>query len=367
MTVAIAAMAACLSTFLLVILATKWRRHRRDAWLAVWLIAQSLFSGSIALSPAVPQQLALPVLMLGQSMVFLLGPSQYLYAAAALGERPLYLVHSAVLGLATLMLAVALMAGAEATAGAIAIDGARDWLLVIPVAGPLLAAFYPASVVRLIQAKRGVLKEQYADLSRIGFHWLSIWAWTSILFLVGMSTAAATSAFLGWSAGLQVNLGLSLLVAHIAYVGVSGITKPGIFVVPVPFQDLRPSAAPVDRAEAAKDYACVEKVLREQKAYLQEDLTAGHLAETLGWAPERLTRSLRHGGGTKFFDAINAARVREVQELAADPRNDRVSILALAHDAGFGSKTAFYNAFQRHVGCSPAAWRRTVAAEKQSF
>jgi AraC-like DNA-binding protein len=367
MTVAIAAMAACLSTFLLVILATKRRKQRPDAWLALWLTAQSLFSGSIALSPAVPQQLALPLLLFGQGMLFLLGPSQYLYAAAALGERPLYPVHVAMLVLAILMLAVAVMAGAEATAGAIAIDAAANWLLIIPVTGPFMAALYPASVVRLIKAKRGVLKEQYANLSTVGLSWLSIWAWTSILFLASMSIAAATSAFLGWSAGLQVNLALSLLVANIAYVGVRGITKPGVFVAPLPFQHSRPSAAPVDRAEAAKDFARVERVLREQKPYLREDLTAGHLAEALGWAPERLAQSLRHGGGTSFFDAINAARVREVQELATDARNDRVSLLALAHDAGFGSKTAFYNAFQRHVGCSPAAWRRTAVSGKPSF
>jgi AraC-like DNA-binding protein len=99
-------------------------------------------------------------------------------------------------------------------------------------------------------------------------------------------------------------------------------------------------------------------LLAEEKPHLKPDLTAQELADQLGWGPDRLTKALRHGGGTSFFDAINRARVNEVQALAAESRNARMSLLALAHDAGFGSKSAFYEAFQRHSGCSPAAWRR---------
>jgi AraC-like DNA-binding protein len=67
-----------------------------------------------------------------------------------------------------------------------------------------------------------------------------------------------------------------------------------------------------------------------------------------------------------FFDAINAARVREVQQLSRMPANGSVSLLVLAHEAGFGSKSAFYEAFRRHAGCTPAEWRRRRVGEKAS-
>jgi AraC-like DNA-binding protein len=90
------------------------------------------------------------------------------------------------------------------------------------------------------------------------------------------------------------------------------------------------------------------------------------LAERLGWAPERLTEALRHGGGVNFFDAINGARVQEVQQLARRPENAAISFLVLAHEAGFASKSAFYEAFRRHAGCTPAAWRRRSASKSSS-
>ena len=120
---------------------------------------------------------------------------------------------------------------------------------------------------------------------------------------------------------------------------------------------------PVDRLKATEDYSRIHALLANDKPHLLPNLTAEMLADRLGWGPERLTAALRHGGGVNFFDAINAARVREVQRLARNPENARVSLLVLAHQAGFGSKTAFYDAFRRHAGCTPAVWRHRQVDE----
>jgi AraC-like DNA-binding protein len=115
--------------------------------------------------------------------------------------------------------------------------------------------------------------------------------------------------------------------------------------------------------QAREDHARVAALLAEEKLHLKPGLTAQMLSDRLGWAPERLTTAFREGG-TSFFDAINAARVQEVKRRANDPLTARLSLLVLAFDAGFGSKTAFYDAFQRYAGCTPAAWRRREAARR---
>jgi AraC-like DNA-binding protein len=117
---------------------------------------------------------------------------------------------------------------------------------------------------------------------------------------------------------------------------------------------------------ATEDYSRIQALLVNDKPHLLSNLTAAMFADRLGWEPERLTAALRYGGGVSFFDAINAARVREVQQLARRPANVRISLLVLAHEAEFGSKSAFYDAFRRHAGCPPAEWRRRQVHEKAS-
>jgi AraC-like DNA-binding protein len=42
-------------------------------------------------------------------------------------------------------------------------------------------------------------------------------------------------------------------------------------------------------------------------------------------------------------------------------RERRQGLWAVAEAVGYGSDKAFVRAFQRHVGCTPAAWLREVA------
>ena len=64
------------------------------------------------------------------------------------------------------------------------------------------------------------------------------------------------------------------------------------------------------------------------------------------------------GRDTHFFDFVNGYRVKEAQRLLSDPALDGVSILAIAHDAGFGSKTSFNRIFKSMTGDTPTVYRR---------
>ena len=364
MTDTLAGVGAGLGLFLLIILLSKRPWRPADAWLAVWLAAQASFCAALLLGRVGPPDLALPALFAGQVALVMLGPASLLYAVSALEGRPRYALHVMAPAVALGLLAIlAFVTPVRATDGALAIDDPTPWVMAAPFVLLLMAAVYPVLVLRQVARRRDDLTDRVSSLADADPGWLRLWAFSSLAVLGSLLLLSVAGGLSGWPIDLHLTLTLAIVVGHLAFVGHRGLTRSGVFFVLA--REAEPASRPeprIDPEVARADYGQVESLLARERPHLDPDLTAAELADRLGWAPERLTSALRQGGGLSFFDAVNAARVQELQALAADPANAEVSLLALAYDAGFGSKSAFYEAFQRHVGTAPAAWRRRLGA-----
>jgi YesN/AraC family two-component response regulator len=60
----------------------------------------------------------------------------------------------------------------------------------------------------------------------------------------------------------------------------------------------------------------------------------------------------------KIPDYLNYYRTEEVKKMLLDPDFDRYSLLAIGLEAGFNSKTAFYTAFKKETGTTPATFKK---------
>ena len=65
--------------------------------------------------------------------------------------------------------------------------------------------------------------------------------------------------------------------------------------------------------------------------------------------------------GQNFFEFINAYRVSELKEKLENPENRQFTLLSLAFDCGFNSKTTFNTAFKRITGCTPSQYIKQIA------
>lgn len=90
------------------------------------------------------------------------------------------------------------------------------------------------------------------------------------------------------------------------------------------------------------------------------DLTVQEAAASVGVPAEILTEAVRAVTGAGFPARLLRLRVEEAQRLLADPAEARTSMEAIGLLAGFGSRSAFYQAFGEQVGMSPAAYRRSL-------
>ncbi len=135
---------------------------------------------------------------------------------------------------------------------------------------------------------------------------------------------------------------------------------------PPPAADRPPAPRPVPatprpaRVPAAIDLATAQATvaayMRAHKPYLNPSLTLPELAAELQLPPHVLSRIINEGFGLNFFDFINAHRVEEVKQLMTSPQARQYTLLALALEVGFNSKTAFNRAFKKHTDQTPSAF-----------
>ena len=115
---------------------------------------------------------------------------------------------------------------------------------------------------------------------------------------------------------------------------------------------------PEDQLERQKERLI--EVLEEKQLYLNHELRLSDLAEALDIRPYRVSEILNRGLQTTFYDLINSYRVEEVKRRFADPACRHYSLLAIAEEVGFRSKSSFNTVFKKHTRMTPSDYRKTT-------
>jgi AraC-like DNA-binding protein len=98
-----------------------------------------------------------------------------------------------------------------------------------------------------------------------------------------------------------------------------------------------------------------------ERLYARE-LTIATLAEALDTQEHVLRRVINRGLGFKNFnDFMHSHRLREAGARLRDPAQQRVPVLTIALDVGYGSIGPFNRAFKERFGMTPTEYRRTSA------
>lgn len=89
------------------------------------------------------------------------------------------------------------------------------------------------------------------------------------------------------------------------------------------------------------------------------ELTLPDLAAHVGLTPNAVSACLNAGLGTSFNDFVNGYRLAEVKQRLLTDDVEKLTILGIAYEAGFNSKTTFNRVFKESTGLSPKAYRNT--------
>ncbi len=100
--------------------------------------------------------------------------------------------------------------------------------------------------------------------------------------------------------------------------------------------------------------------METRKPYLDRDLTIHDLAKMSGIQRHYITQVLNEKFKRNFFTFVNEYRVKEVIERFANQKYGHYTILAIAFDAGFNSKTTFNSIFKNQTGMTPSGYREKI-------
>jgi len=105
--------------------------------------------------------------------------------------------------------------------------------------------------------------------------------------------------------------------------------------------------------------------VENDKPYLNRDLSIQDLADMTGIPRHHITQVLNENHKKNFFTFINEYRVKEVISRFGDPKNNNFTILGIAFDSGFNSKTTFNSFFKSQTGLTPSEYREKATGIKE--
>ncbi len=106
----------------------------------------------------------------------------------------------------------------------------------------------------------------------------------------------------------------------------------------------------------------LDGLMVEHKPFLDSDLNLMKLADMLEITSHQLSHVINKGYNENFFQYVNKYRVEKAKQMLTDSQNDKLSILGVAFEAGFSSKTSFNTTFKKMTGQTPSEYKKAGSA-----
>mgnify|MGYP003583233036 FL=1 len=104
--------------------------------------------------------------------------------------------------------------------------------------------------------------------------------------------------------------------------------------------------------------ARLAQLMAQEQLYREPALTIGQLARRSGYPEYLVSAVINRRLEGNFWEYINRQRVEAARACLADAADTR-TVLDIAYDCGFTSKSTFNAAFKRQLGLTPSAYRQS--------
>lgn len=361
------------SFFLAALILTKKGRNKADIILGIWMIVIGLHL--FAYYSIVTGLIYEHTFLLGANLPFpfLHGPLLYLYTFAL--TRPQHLsakvwLVNAVLPLGLFVSTIPfLLLPVEEKVYVFQNDGLgyETYMLIVGILLSLSGIAYIFLTHRLLQRHKKRIRDAFSSQEKIDLNWLRF-----LFYGMGLIWV-----FIIFDLGDQWIFILATVFA--VFIGYFGIKQVGIFtnqnlpiaseeVAKQEFSDLEIQEETSPKRKYAKSgltddsandlHKRLEGLMHSERLYLEPELALAQLATHLAIHPNYLSQAINECQGVSFYEYINSLRIEEFKRRAVLPENQKYTLLAVAFDCGFNSKSAFNRCFKKSTGISPTEYVR---------
>lgn len=100
----------------------------------------------------------------------------------------------------------------------------------------------------------------------------------------------------------------------------------------------------------------LQQLMQEEHLYSSESLTLRSLAEKIDLHSNKLSWLINEVLGKNFNEYINGQRIDAFKKKALKPEYSHYSLLGIAYECGFNSKSVFNEFFKKSEGLPPSVW-----------
>nr|WP_299338741.1 helix-turn-helix domain-containing protein [Allomuricauda sp.] len=230
---------------------------------------------------------------------------------------------------------------------------------------------YVILVLRILFAHKKNVDDIFSNTEEKHLTWLFLVA----LGVLCLWTIAVVSLFLDrvmylkipQYGGLLTNIASSIFLFVIGYFGVK---QPSLFVE----YSKKVSTYRLEKENTKSKYeksGLTEKqaiaihrktveLMNHEKSYLNPELTLYSLAAQLQVLPNHLSQAINSIEKKNFFDFINYYRIHEVKKCLESNEKGQLTLLGIAFECGFNSKTSFNRTFKKTEGMTPSEFRKKI-------
>jgi AraC-like DNA-binding protein len=356
-----------LALFLSLLLISKRNKTMPDTILSVWLLVISIHLLLFYFSKA---QLYFEIWGTGLALPLVHGPFLYWYTRT-LTNRKLstvtILLHFLPFALTFLYLIPFILLPVDQKLFIIENEGVgyENFNKIRHVANIISGLLYVTLSSLVIRKHRQSIVHQFSSLEKINLQWLqyliywigAIW----VLVIVGNDKWIFTA-----------------VVLFILFIGFFGMRQVGIFysldisankneeILPHLTQESdheyidhalesrKYLKSGLSKEGSAKLHHDLLNLMKVEKPFRDCELSLSELASRLNTQPNHLSQVINEREGKNFYDYINTLRIEEFKRLASMPESRKYTLLALAQECGFNSKSSFNRYCKKVTGKSPS-------------
>lgn len=240
--------------------------------------------------------------------------------------------------------------------------------------GLVLAFFsflYPMLSLYLLFKHKNRIKNEFSSIEQINMNWLRYWIILSIIgfWISFIIIWAGSFRWIDFVTSFQTVA--SLITVNIAVIGFYGLKQTTIFSTPQFGPSATPSAtnsskyksSTMSNDESKQYLARLQLHMKKQKPYLSSQLSLEMLAGQLGMTKHDLSQLINEQLEVNFFTFINQYRVDEFKERLKDPAFENFTLLGIAIETGFNSKSSFNQIFKNLEGLTPSQYKKQIARQ----
>ncbi|MDW3191507.1 MAG: helix-turn-helix domain-containing protein [Cytophagales bacterium] len=231
---------------------------------------------------------------------------------------------------------------------------------------PLILAgasfLYPAISLLLLFRHQQVVLNEFSYQESITLKWLRNWIVLELVaFFISYFVIQAGSVQM-FDIVMSFRVLATLISINIFVVGFYGLRQPIIFKQEKTLVDQvsdkeKYKSSNLSDEESREILNRLETKMKEDLLFTRQSLSITELANEIDISKHRLSQVINAQQGSNFYDYVNRYRVDAFKARLDDPQYEHLTMLGIALECGFSSKSSFNQVFKRVEGVTPSQFK----------